>query len=168
MTWLIYFWHIIYYFSPNWCIFAFHSCWKTNPCVYSKMTMPRFIGPILWKCGSVSIKNNFPEWIVHHSVLSVTLLKVFRMCWSQHYRVVQLSHHGQKLMQLLDRQSKKILQCDLFYLDRQCILLYTLPYKSLRSVSLQCPPMLLLFDHNIVTTAVYYYNLKWLIFKNTF
>lgn len=80
-------------------------------------------------------RNNFNVGIGHHRVLNLTLLKIFRMCWSWLYRVAQCSRYKYKILAkmnaTLDRNKWNIMLsklkavqlnirvCDLF-LDRQC------------------------------------------------
>ncbi len=65
------------------CSFSFlkQPCWKMHQCTYSRMVIPRFIGPNLWNSVSVCMRNHFHRWIGHHRVVTLTPLKISRMCW---------------------------------------------------------------------------------------
>lgn len=65
---------------------------------YSKMTMPGFIGPKLWKSGSGSMRDHFHTWIGHHRVQTLTPLRIFGMCWRRLCAVVRLSHYQYKIL----------------------------------------------------------------------
>ena len=63
------------------CMTRFPSMDFSSPMAYSKMKMPRIIGLKLWESGSVIMRHNFHEWIGHHRVQTITLLRISGMCW---------------------------------------------------------------------------------------
>ena len=83
---------------------------------YSKMTMPGFMGLRLWQSGSGSMRHHFHTWNDQRRGQTLTLLRVFGMCWRGLYAAVRPSHHQYKISEKTIMQLwTEITCCDTAY-----------------------------------------------------